>query len=287
MGSIPSRRGWRFNIKYNRIKAQNHPRGNYLPEESDWDKIDYERSLAIYKDLYSNANEFTFIFVGSIDVEVLKPLIAQYIGALPSSEEVRSYKDLNIRPPKGKIVENIYKGEDPKSLAIISFNEEAEYNEKDAFLMRQLAQLLNRKYYEILREEMSGVYGVRTNASLNKVPYEHSSVSITIPCSPENVDSLINAAIMQIKQIQKNGVEQKDIDKSCEIYKREKEKSLEQNGYWLGSIKNCYLYKREFEKIASFEAMEDITSEELQRVAVEYINADEYLQVVLYPEEQE
>ena len=274
-----------FYDKFNRIRSQNHPRGNYLPEEGDWDKVDFARTIEIYKDLYSNATEFTFIVVGAFEVEAIKPLIAQYIGALPSKEIVRDYKDLGIRPPKGKVLENIYKGTDEKSLAIISFSQKTDYNEKDAFLMRQLAQLLNRKYYEILREEMSGVYGVRTNATINKVPYEYAALSITIPCSPDNVDSLVAASLKQIKEFQENGVKQEDIDKSREIYKRGKEKSLEENGWWLSSLKNVYVYDREFEKITSFEAMEDITSEEIQRVANKYINLDEYLQVVLYPEE--
>ena len=92
------------------------------------------------------------------------------------------------------------------------------------------------------------------------------------------------AALEQIKNIQENGVEQEDIDKSREIYKRDKEKRIKENDYWLTAIKNCYTKGFEFDKITSFEAMDDITSEELQRVAKTYVNLDEYMQVVLYPE---
>lgn len=274
-----------FYDKYNRIKQQNHPRGSYLPEDSDWDKINYDRALDIYSTLYSNAAEFTFVLVGAFDVDSIKPLIANYIGALPSNSNIRNYNDLGIRPPKGNVSENIYKGSDPKSLALISFNKEIEYNKKDAFLLGQLAQLLNRKYIEVLREEMSGIYGIRTNGSLNKVPYEHASLGISIPCSPDNVDSLVLAAINQIKMIQENGVEKEDIDKARELYKRQKEKSLEQNKYWLNAIKNCYVSDYDFDKIPSYEAMDDITSKNFQAVAKKYINTDEYLKVVLYPEE--
>jgi zinc protease len=274
-----------FYDKYNKIKAQNHPRGSYLPLEEDWDKINYNRAIAIYKDLFGNANEFTFVLVGAFNSDDVKPLIAEYIGALPVQDYYKNYRDLGIRPPKGKIEEKIVKGHEPKSLAILSFTKDMEYNEKDAFLLQQLALLLNRKYYEILREKMSGVYGVRTSCDLIKIPYQRASLSITIPCSPDNVDSLIGAAIAEIMQIQKNGVEQEDIEKSQEIYKREKQKNLEKNGYWLGALEDSYQFGFDFDRISSFEAMQYITSENIQRVANEYIAIDEYLQVVLYPED--
>ncbi len=273
-----------FYDKYNRIRCQNHPRGNYLPEESDWDKINYNRAIEIYKDRFSDASEFTFVFVGSFNSDTIKPLIEQYIASLPSTYRNESYKDLGIRPPSGKVVENIYKGTDPKSQAILSFTKEMKYNEVDAFLFSQLAQHLNRKYYEILREEMSGVYGVRTNANLAQVPYQRATLSITIPCSPDNVDSLVNAAINEILSVRENGVNETDINKLREIYKRDKEKRLEENGFWLGNIKDCMMFNKDFSIIPSLDRMNLITSDALKRVANEYIDMDNYLKVVLYPE---
>jgi zinc protease len=273
--------------KLNRILSQNHPRGNYLPLESDWDKIDFDRVVEIYKDRFANASEFTFVFVGSFDPNEVKPLIAKYLGALPEIKRKQSYKDLGIRPPKGAVSENIFKGKEPKSLAVLSFSKEAEFNRLDAFILSQLSQHLSRRYLEVLREEMSGVYGVRASAGFYKIPYERVSLRITIPCSPENVDSLISAAIHEIKLIVNNGVKDEDLIKAREIYKRDKEKKLEENKYWLSAIKNCLMYSYEFESIASFDRINDITSENIQRVAKQYIDLDNYHQIVLYPENLE
>lgn len=273
-----------FYDKYNRIMAQNHPRGNYTPVEPDWEKIDYSRVIDIYKESYSNAADFTFIIVGAFDLVTIKPLIEQYIASLPSTNSIGSYRDLGIRPPNGMVDEQVVKGTDEKSMAIVSFRKKATYNNLDNFLISQLGQLLTRKYYEILREEMSGVYNVRASASLSKIPYEYAAMGISIPCSPDNADKLVAAAVAEIKNIQENGISKEDVAKAQEIYKREKEKRLEQNGYWLGALKNCYIYKRDFKSIPSFELMDEITSEAIQRVAKEYINSNEYIKVVLYPE---
>lgn len=276
-----------FYDKYNRIISQNHVRGNYTPIESDWEKIDYKRVIEIYKESYSNAADFTFIIVGAFELETIKPLIEQYIASLPSTDAKGNYRDLGIRPPKGMVDEKVIKGSDEKSMAIISFRKEVKYNDLDRFLMSQLGQLLTRKYYEILREEMSGVYNVRASGSLSKIPYQYASLGISIPCSPDNADKLVAAAVAEIKNIQENGVSEEDVAKAQEIYKRDKEKRLEQNGYWLGALKNCYIYERDFNTIQSFKLMDEITPEAIQRVAKNYINSDEYIKVVLYPESAE
>jgi zinc protease len=274
-----------FYDKLNRILAQEHPRGNYLPVEGDWDRVDFQRVVEIYRDRFADASEFTFVFVGAFDPNEVKPLIARYLGALPDINREQSYVDLGIRPPKGGLSEEVFKGKEPKSLAVLSFNKEAEFNRQDAFLLSQLSQFLSRRYLEVLREEMSGVYGVRASAGFYKIPYERVSLRITIPCSPDNVDSLVAAAIQEIELIISDGVKEEDLIKAREIYKREKEKKLEENKYWLSAIKNCLMYGYEFESITSFERVNDITSENLQRVARQYIDLENYLQIVLYPED--
>jgi zinc protease len=275
-----------FYDKYNRIRSQNHLRGNYLPQEGDWDKVNFERAVEIYKDRYSNAGEFTFVLVGSFNINSVKPLIAKYIGGLPSTKRKENFRDLGIRPPTGNVNENVYKGTDEKSLAIVSFTKDAPYIETDAFLITLLGQYLNRKYIEVLREEMSGVYGVRTSATLYKVPYQRVSLSISIPCSPKNVDSLIKAAIKEIKKVQENGISDADVATAREIYKRDKEKNLQENNYWLNSIENCYVFGRDVNQIYSYDKMNEITSEAFKRVANQYIDLNNCLKVVLYPEKK-
>lgn len=273
-----------FSDQYYHIKSQNHQRGNYLPVSSDWANVNYARAIEIYKDRFSDANNFTFIIVGAFKIDSIKPLIAQYIGGLPIVKRIENYVDLGIRPPKGKSVHSVYKGNDPKSLAIVYFEKERSWNEKDAFMISALRDVLDIRYIEKLREEMSGVYSSRLSASLGQIPYSKFSMQLSIPCSPDNVDNLINAALDEIRQIQEKGVEEKEIIKVRETKRRELEKALKTNQYWLSAIKNALLNGINLNSITNEKYIDQITSGEIQRIAKECITVDEYLRVVLYPE---
>lgn len=273
-----------FFDKYYRIKAQDHPRGDYLPGEEDWKNIDYQRAIEIYKDRFSDPGNFTFILVGAFQVDSVKVLFEKYIAGLTSADRKETFIDLGMRPPAGKNVHNIYKGNDPKSLALVYFEKETVWNRKDAYMIGVLADILGFRYVEKLREEMSGVYTVRTNASMQKIPYSAATLQIMIPCSPDNVDSLVNAAIAEIADIQVSGATDKDITKARETRRRQLETNVKTNNFWLSGIQRAILMGEDLSSITNEEFIEQITGEEIQRIANQYFTIDEYLKVVLYPE---
>ena len=49
------------------------------------DQMNLDKSMAFYKDRFSDASDFTFVFVGSFDVDTMKPLVTQYLAALPAT----------------------------------------------------------------------------------------------------------------------------------------------------------------------------------------------------------
>jgi zinc protease len=271
--------------QYRRIKNNNHPRAPKLPSEEDFEKIDFNRTIDIYKDRFADASDFTFLFVGAFNTDSIKSLIETYLASLPDIGRKEIWKDLNIRPPEGKVEEVIKKGVDPKSFVAIYIDKEVEWNEKDEHLLWTIGRILNRKYIEILREEMSGIYGINTSAGINKIPYSHAYLQILFPCSPSNIDSLTNAALAEIKKIQQQGVSDEDLKKAKEIQRREIEKNLKENRYWLNNLQECYLYGIPFSRFTDYnKIIDDLSSDELKRVANEYIELGEYVKVVLVPE---
>ena len=56
--------------------------------------LDRTKMLAFYKQRFSNAADFTFFMVGAFKVDEALPLLAQYVGSLPSTgSKASTFKD--------------------------------------------------------------------------------------------------------------------------------------------------------------------------------------------------
>ena len=263
--------------------------GNYSirrtgPSIEKYDKINLDRAFEIYKDRFADASDFTFTFVGSFDNEKLKPMIEQYLGALPSTKRIESAKDLGIHIPTGKIQKQILKGQEQKSTVRLVFSGVYQYNKTENDLLDALSGVLNIKLIERLREEESGVYGVGSRASYSKYPENRYSFSISFGCAPENVEKLISSALDEIKKIRDNGATQVDVDKVVAEDRRVTEVQLKENGFWLGYLNGQFQNNENPEQILGYqEALKKITPEALKVAANKYLSGDNFVRLVLYP----
>lgn len=273
-----------FEDQVSRILSNNNPRGGGFPDETDLDKINYKRSLDIFHDRFANAGDFDFIFVGSFDIEKIKPLVETYVASLPGTSVRETSKDLGIRPPKGAVKKEIYKGTDQKSNVNLTFTGAAKYSQQEEYLLQSLNDVLVIKLMESLREKKSGVYGVRSSGRISKYPYENYVEQITFQCAPENVDSLVLAAQVEVDKIKKNGVEAKDLNKVKETQKRELEVNLKSNVYWLNELADVVVYNNKPEDGKdNLKQIDQLSSKQLQEVAKKYFGSN-FARLVLYPE---
>jgi zinc protease len=276
-----------FSDELGKIMTQNHPRADRFYKPEDFDKINLDRSIQIYKERFANAGDFTFLFVGSFDEEKIKPLLEKYIGSLPSSPVKENFKDLGIRPPATKVDKVISKGAEPQSMVLLSFTTPTPYNEKDNYVLQSLADVLNIKLVEKLREEKGSVYGVNVMGRLARYPYSNASFNIIFPCAPENADTLSKAALEELKKIIKDGVSAADLEKIKEQQKRKLEVDVKQNQFWMSSLYDAYYLGNNPSNILSKQKQsETLTSKMIQDAAKKYINTNRYIRIMLQPGEK-
>ena len=277
-----------FSSEFQKMMTQNHPRAGGLPKPEDFDKINLDRSIQIYKERFANAGDFTFLFVGSFDETIIKPLLEKYIGSLPSVTKKETFKDLGIRPPSGKVDKVITKGADPKSLVSLVFTSPVPYNTTDGYALRSLADVMDIKLIEKLREEKGGVYGVSAFGSISKIPYSYSSFSISFPCAPENADTLSKAAIDELRKIITSGVSMEDLEKVKEQQKRKLEVDIRQNQFWINNLFDAYyLGNNPADILMKQKQSQNLTSKIIQDAAKKYINLNNYIRATLKPDKQE
>ena len=79
--------------------------------------------LAFYRERFSNAADFTFFMVGAFKVDEALPLLAQYVGALPSTGERRRAVQGRRHPLSRQTAQRdkVENGREPRSRRVISF----------------------------------------------------------------------------------------------------------------------------------------------------------------------
>lgn len=275
-----------YSAEFQKIMTSNHPRAAALPKPEDFDKINLDRAIRIYRERFENAGDFTFFVTGSFDEEQIRPLLERYIGSLPTTGKKENFKDLGIRPPTGKVEKTINKGTEPQSLVNIVFTAPAAYSQQDLYDLHSLGELLTIKLTEKLREEKGGVYGVSAFGGMQKVPYSFYTFNITFPCAPENADTLTDAALGELKKIMQSGVSPDDLEKIKEQQRRKLEVDSKQNSFWSSNLFDAYYNGYDPRTILNKEKqVEELTAKRLQETAKKYINPGKYIRVVLKPEQ--
>lgn len=275
-----------FNDSISRMMYGDHPRGPRFPRPKDFDRLSLDRAMEIYRERFGNANGWTFFIVGSFDPEAMKSLVTTYLGSLPSAKgNTTAFKDLGIRPVSGVVKKEIRKGQEAQSLISMAFTGETPFVPEEQLKLQALIDLVEIKLTETLREKLSGAYTSQISGNLSKNPYSNYSINIMIPCGPENVDKLIEAALGEIKKIKEQGPVAEDLVKVKETFIKKHQENLKENSYWLNALQRSVELGQPPVNVLTVEKrMNALTAKELQERARTYFSMKNYFQAVLFPE---
>ncbi len=258
-----------------------------VPSPSDFDKTNLNRMLAIYKEQLGNAQDFTFIFVGNIDIEKMKPLLTTYIGGLPSTKKPAAFTDNGLRPVKGDVDFTFHKGTEPKSLILNVYSGEVPYSEDLDLKTAALTEILNIKIIEDIREKMSAIYGGGIGGGLSKYPYNNYAMVMQLPTGPEHVDTVLKAAQMEIDSIKMYGPSQVNLDKVKKTWLEQYKVNVQENSYWSGKLQGIYFNGDDAQRIFNYEKLVNaITVDDVKATANKLFDGKNVLHAVLLPEEK-
>ncbi|MCH2045794.1 MAG: insulinase family protein [Saprospiraceae bacterium] len=287
LGNISSNPMYYFYDQMYKTKFKNHPRRKIIPEVSDLDKIDFNRSLEIYKDRFSDFSDFTFVLVGNFEPAKIQGQLEQYLGSLPSKNRKENWNDMNMDMATEGATQNLQKGMAPQCNVYIGFNKKEKWSRSNAHHVQSMSQVLNIMVRENLREEKGGVYSPRVAGSFMKEPIEASDLMVIFQCAPEDAEELIEAVKKEIADLQKNGPSQENFEKIKEQQRRARETNLEKNRFWLRSISSYYKSDRNLEDIETYgELIENLTKEDIKKAANNFIDLDKAIIVTVKPEKE-
>jgi zinc protease len=272
--------------RYQALMTGDHPRARPM-DLAALDRADLEASFDFYRDRFSDASDFTFVFVGSFDPEAIRPLVETYLGGLPSTGRTETWRDLGIRPPTGVIEEVVERGLEPQSQTIVTFSGPFEYaDQSQRSVIRALALVLESRLMESVREELGGTYSIGAGPGLTWRPEEAYQFNVVFGSDPDRVDELLGSIFEGIAALKADGPTEEQTAAAKETLLRQFETDFQENGPWLNQLVSDY--QRGVEPGAATdtfnESVRALTSESIRLAAERYLDTSNYVRVTLLPE---
>ena len=227
------------------------------------DQLDYNRIMEMYKDRFKEAGDFTFLFVGNINLEEAKPLIETYLGGLPTINRKENYQDIQLNIRKGTH-KNLFEKqmETPKATVLNIISGNCEYNLKNDLLMTMLSQTMSMVYLETVREKEGASYGVSAFGQLSRGIKDEALFQIYFDTDPAKREKMEQIVMSELQKVAQEGPRPEHLAKVKEFLLKKHIEDAKENSYWLGQLNNYYWYKTDmntdYEKLVNNLTAEDV-----------------------------
>jgi len=248
--------------------------------------LDRAKMTTFYRQRFANAADFTLFMAGAFKVDEALPLLARYVGSLPSTGQPASRViDLEIRFPNGIQRVRVDKGREPRAQTVMSFFADPSPAPLEQEYATAATTVLDIALRDALREELGQTYTVGVGLSQPLPQRGAGRIQVQFGASPENVAAMTDRVLAEIKRLQENGPSPDLTNRAKESARRTYETSLRENGYWLRRMSTIRLLGGELGDILTRNRrIDSITPEVLQEVFKKNFPLDRFTVVTLMPE---
>ncbi|MCL2265869.1 MAG: insulinase family protein [Treponema sp.] len=273
-----------FSRELTKVINGNHPL--FMPLElEDMEKVSIKQARAFLNQCL-NPGDYTFVFTGNINLDLLRELASIYIGSIPENVSMDSFRDPKIiRPAEGR--KTIYKGIDERCFVYLAWFSKTSYDfdEQKNQTAAVLSEYLDIILTDEIRERLGGVYSISPGASVSVIPAGESRLNVFFVCNPDRADELINAVLESIKNIFEKPLNTDTFNKSKEALLMSHDRSIQQNLHMAQSYSNSsVLYNTPLDRLNQRpNTIRAVTEDDVQSLCKE-ITRNGAMQVVQFPE---
>lgn len=248
-------------------------------------QLDRAGMVAFYKERFANAADFTFFMVGTFKIDEALPLIARYVGSLPSTGQAASrFRDVGMKFPVAIGRATVEKGTEPRAQTVLSFFADPPIEEHEQTRVEAATEVLEIALRDILREELGETYSVSVGLQQSLPQRGDGYIAISFGASPDNIARMIERVMGEVKRLQQEGPSADLTSRAKESARREHETAVKQNGFWLGRLQSARLLGRDPLLILQRrQRIDAVTPASLQEIFRTYFPMDRYTVVTLMP----
>lgn len=205
-----------------------------LPSIDELKAIDYQHALSLYRQLYANAKDFTFYFVGNFNEDSLQSYVKTYLASLPAKG--KSYKRKDFAYTHGQVKNNFTKAmENPQSqiVELWSTAPEARTLKKD-IVCSIAAHMLNNNFEESIREKLSAAYyaGCSPSYYTNAAYKRGYGLRGIAGLNPDKAEQAVPKFFSGMEEV-KSAPDSQELEKARQILLKEADVKAKENGYWM------------------------------------------------------
>lgn len=273
-----------FDDKITELFYNNHPYKTSLSQK-DLIYFSEENMLEVFSKKFKNFNGYSGIVVGNIKERELIPLLEKYFASLPTDIPYNdSWKNLDIPYPNNIVTGSVIKGNDKKISVNINYPIYKDYSLENERLISAITKILRITFIEEVREKISGVYGISVNSYFSK--YEKGYLNIYFSTDPKKEKMVLDKIHSEIDKILKGYINERALNSILKNYKITYENNLEMNNYWINYLTNKITLGENYRTLTPKEYNSLITKENLKNFEKDLLKSDNYIQVILYPENE-
>ena len=249
-------------------------------------KANLETIEKVYRQLFNNAAGATLTIVGNVDLETLKPIVEKYVGSIPKGKKATEVNENNLIQIAKGVSENVLNVEmqTPKKTVFQVWSAYMPVSTKDIVTLDVANYILDMIYTKTIREKEGGTYGVGSSLSAARKPYERVTLMVQFDTNPEQAEKLSGLTAQYLKEFAQNGPTEEELAMALENIKKNIPESRINNSHWFSALdlNNEFGidYDAEYE-----EAINSVTAEDIKTLLQAVLAQDNFIQIVLAPQE--
>lgn len=208
----------------------------------DLNKVDYNRIIEIWEERFKNAGDYTYIFVGNVDLDTLKPLVERYIASIPTQKSKDKYSSEQVSINRGDYTNNFKnKMDNPKGLVVTYFVGDDKYSAENTIKLSIFDQIMDIIYTKAIREDEGGTYGVRTSTELDPVSGQWV-FKLSFETNVESIEHLHSIALNELEKATMAAPDSVIFNKVIEYMIKDCNDRMRENQWWVSYLRDNALY---------------------------------------------
>ena len=249
---------------------------NELTDSVILKEVNVSRMLPLYHKMFGSARDFTFIVMADSPLDSIRPLIEQYIGALPGGNiDCKWRLDNRQICHKDTTLVSTANGASRATVQLVWQQDRIDASHDSNQMMgTALKSVLRTALLNRLREEMGKVYSVSVSSSMSPYPSPLSRTIVAFACKTGDVDLLTKETKRVITDLVNHPEHYSTIlDDVCQAMLKDYDVARQKTTFWLGGIRNhLYMGDNDWTWLTSYDThIRSLSVQDISRYARQMI----------------